>query len=350
MQFKRNERFRDEYHYANSDAAIRRFPFPFADDAYRYSVNLEPHVRGAPGSVYQALFDIDEHYLGELQDRAITLQRDPLRCQVLPHLRIAQWDLLELLMESLSTDYPDWFGLDRDGDLWHWRNRLLGVDDRFVFGDESSLPLPPFEYITRQVQGDFCLCDQRDEQLYLDGGMLTSPADWSLDFDLGMNFFEWHAPVPMAHESRVFERALKYLMRLQQGAPVRRLNWTTTVNPRLDTAPETYADWVPERQHLNRQNAGERLFLRVELQTLFRLPRSGAILFSIRTYLISLAELARVPGWARRLRRVLLSLPPEIVAYKGLARNRDIAAHWLARFEDDAGRLRGVAAGGDPGL
>jgi hypothetical protein len=28
----------------------------------------------------------------------------------------------------------------------------------------------------------------------MDSGMITGQADWSLDFDIGMNFMEWHAP------------------------------------------------------------------------------------------------------------------------------------------------------------
>ena len=34
-------------------------------------------------------------------------------------------------------------------------------------------------------------------------GIATSQADWSVDFDVGMNFMEWHAPVPLAHEKGV---------------------------------------------------------------------------------------------------------------------------------------------------
>jgi len=32
-----------------------------------------------------------------------------------------------------------------------------------------------------------------------------------------MSFHQWHAPVPLAHDMGVFDRALKYLMMLQQG-------------------------------------------------------------------------------------------------------------------------------------
>lgn len=43
--------------YCNSDDAILRFPFPFPEDGYMYSVNIEPHVRGGPTGAFQAAFD-----------------------------------------------------------------------------------------------------------------------------------------------------------------------------------------------------------------------------------------------------------------------------------------------------
>jgi hypothetical protein len=185
------ESFRGDYSYHNSPAAIRRFPFPFDRDEYMYSVNMEPHKGGRDGSVFQRRFDVDEHYVAEMEDRAITLARDPMRCQSLPHMRLAGWDLLELIMVSKSEDYPDLFQLTRDGDRWRWVNKPLGIDDTFTFLDDATLPHGPMEYITRQTQGDFAVLDQREGNLWMDAGMITSQADWSLDFDIGMNFFEW---------------------------------------------------------------------------------------------------------------------------------------------------------------
>jgi hypothetical protein len=339
---KTDERFRAPFHYANSDDAILRFPFPFPEDRYMYSVNLEPHVRGGPTEAFAAAFDVDEHYISECRERAMVLRQDPNRCMVLPHMMAAQWDTLELLMESLAEDYPEHFTLRRDGDDWTWTNRLLGLHDRFVFGDEHSLPQAPFEYITRQAQGDFTLQDQRDGTLYMDGGMVTTQADWSLEFDLGMTFHEWHGPVPIAHDIGVFDRALQYLMRIQYGRPVRRLNWTMTVNPRLDTSPENYPIWGPDKATVTPDNVGAKLHLRVELQTLYRLPRSNAILFGVRAYLASLSELARAPKWGRRLHRVLRDLHPDIVAYKGLGRYRQTAIDYLAAFDDGAPTGAGI--------
>jgi hypothetical protein len=126
---------------------------------------------------------------------------------------------------------------------------------------------------------------------------------------------------------------------------VRRLNWTLTVNPRLDTSPENYPLWGPDRPTISPLNVGERMCLRVELQTLTRLPRSNAILFGIRGYLIRLEELVRVKNWAIRLHRVLRDLHPEIAEYKGTARYRQIIVDYLSPFDD--GRV--IPVGTAPG-
>jgi hypothetical protein len=337
MGFEFNtETFRDDFTFRNSPRAIKRFPFPFDRDDYMYSVNMEPHTPGRPGSVFEHAFDVDEHYIAEMRDRALVLQEDPLRCQSLPHMELAGWDLLELIMESKARDYPEWFELHKNGNKWHWINKPLQIEQKFTFLDPSTLPYGPMEYITRQAQGDFTLQDQRDENLWIEAGMVTTQADWSLDFDIGMGFHEWHAPVPLAHEKGIFDRALKFLLKLQHGAPVRRFNWTMTVDPLLDTSPENYPKWGPTRAEITPENVGQRLHLRVELQTLWRLPRSNAIAFPIRCYLIKFEELVTQPKWARRLHRVVRDIHPDLAAYKGFLRNRDAMAAWLSQYDDGA--------------
>ena len=338
----RDETFQGDFTFRNSPEAVKRFPFPFPEDSYMYSVNLEPHKSYRPGSVFERTFDVDEHYVSEMADRAKVLAQDPLRCQSLPHMTLAGWDLLELIMIAKAEEYPEYFELHRDGDNWHWINRPLGIDQKFTFLDETTLPYGPMEYITRQTQGDFAVLDQRDDNLWMDAGMVTSQADWSLDFDIGMNFFEWHAPVPKAAELGIFQRALKFLLNVRHGAPARRLNWTMTVYPLLDTSPENYHKWGIKKNDLTLENLGELMHLRVELQTFFRLPRSNALVFPIRCYLIKLGELVAEPKWGRRLHRVLRDLPVELATYKGFIGNRPKIVEWLRRYDDGAPTSPGI--------
>ena len=314
-------------------ASLARFPFPFDADSYMYSVNVEeaqrPRANGV-GSWGEHVYDVDGHYLDEVAERARILAADPARCQVFGHMRQAAWDVVEHATTSLAHDYPADFALQRDGDRCHWRNRRLELEQAFTLGDDATLPREPFEWITRQLQEDVELLDQRDDDLFFDAGILTFAADWSLDFDLGMRFLEVHGPVPRVHELGVLPRARMFLMGLAPGRAYRRTNWSMTVDRRLDTGTEVYPEWGPARANLRYEDIGERLHLRVEVQHFVRLPRSNAVMFTIRTYLASLDEVCEVAAWSRRLERVLADLPSDLVDYKGLARYRDMTVAWLA--------------------
>ncbi|TDV24757.1 uncharacterized protein DUF3445 [Paraburkholderia caballeronis] len=333
VSIKPAQTYRGDFTYRNSERAIARFPFPFPDDRYMYSVNIEPATPRDPGSVFEHHFDIDEHYRSEAAERALVLEQDPRRCIVMPHMETASWDALDMIMHHLAADYPEWFSLECDGDRWRWTNRALDLQQTFTFGDAATLPYGPLEYVMRQTQGDIALLDQRDGDLFMDAGVVTGPADWSLAFDAGMSFKQWHSPVPLAHQMGVFDRALKYLLGIQPGSPVRRLNWTLTINPRLDTSSETWHTWGSERGQVTPENVGRVVHLRVELQFMARLPRSNALMFSIRTYLCSMADLVTNPAWARRLHRVLRDLPEPVAEYKGMSRYRATLVDWLGQFD-----------------
>ena len=65
-------------------------------------------------------------------------------------------------------------------------------------------------------------------------------------------------------------------------------------------------------------NAGERLYLRVERQTLRRLPQSGAILFGIRVHSYQMARAITTRADAVRLAEAVRALPEATVHYKSL--------------------------------
>ncbi|WP_375500530.1 DUF3445 domain-containing protein [uncultured Jatrophihabitans sp.] len=323
-------------------ARVRRFPFPFDDDRYRYHANVEPAgtaVRTAAGSWGEVSVDVDANYVDELGQRRDILAADATRVGELPHMRAACWDTLMWGMGQLAAEHPQAMSLTRRGRGWHWHNDLLGVDQTFEYGEDGSLPTDPLRYIGSQLQEDLVLLDQRDGALFADAGLVTFAADWSLRFDLGMAFVDIHRPVPRLVPENIIPRAQQFLLRLQPGADYRRVNWTLSATPRLDVSTETYHRWGRTRRLAveHPDEAGERLHLRVEVQHFVRLAPSNAVLFPIRTYLLPFSDVARVPEWTRRLAAVLAELPQDMAEYKGLARYRDVAVHWLREAAAAAG-------------
>jgi hypothetical protein len=299
----------------------QRFPFPLEEDRFTYSNNLKPLD---PPCCIQ----VTAEYFAEVAEKRRLLEAHPERCfHALPGTMEAQWEVVDTVAHQLAENYPDCFALEERGDEWTFRNLLLNETDHFTFGDASTLPVQPLDWIGRHVQEDLILMVQRDDDLYLEAGQLCFPSAWSLTFDLGMAFQEIHRPVPWRPE--LGEKIRRFLLRVESGKPWTRLNWAMQVGRRLDISPETFDEWARARYQVTPENVAEQVHFRVEEQCVVRLPGSNALLFTIHTYLKSLGELAKQPEWAKRLHGVLTSLPNEVVEYKGLSAYREQVIEYL---------------------
>ncbi|PLR79928.1 hypothetical protein CVD25_22620 [Bacillus canaveralius] len=308
-----------------NQALLDRFPFPFKGDSYRYSNNsvaLDPAV----------VLDITPEYFEEIeQKRQILADKKAQSYQSFTHSLEAQWEILDMIMHEMATVHPNYFGLSKSGDNWTFQNHLLGEEQAFIFGDASSLPYEPLDFIGRHIQEDLIYMAQRDGDLYMDAGQLCFPANWSIAFDLGMSYLEFHSPVPGFAESGLAAKVRNFILRMEAGKPWTRLNWTITIEPMLDTAPETFDTWGTKKDSITLDNLGNLVHLRVEDQRLFRLPRSNGILFGIHTHLISLDELTQNHQWAKRFHSVLTDLPDPLAQYKGFVSYKDKIVTYLEK-------------------
>ncbi len=303
----------------------QRFPFPLEEDRHIYSNNLKPLEP-------PCCIRVTAEYFDEVAEKRRLLATHPERCfHALPGTLAAQWEVVDTVVHQLTATYPDYFALEKRGDDWTFRNRLLGETDRFYFGDATTLPVQPLDWIGRHVQEDLIIMVQRDDDLFLEAGQLCFPSVWSLTFDLGMSFQEIHRPVPWNPE--LGEKIRRFLLRVEAGKPWTRLNWAMQAGRRLDIPPETFDEWGPARYKLTPDNVADEVHLRVEEQCVMRLPGSHALLFSIHTYLKSLRELSQHPEWAKRLHSVLVTLPDEVTEYKGLSAYREKVIDYLGRFQ-----------------
>ena len=80
---------------------------------------------------------------------------------------------------------------------------------------------------------------------------------------------------------------------------------------------------------INSQNAGEKLFLRVERQTLRRLNVSSDILFTIRTYVHPLRVLEDNAVMAHNLAEVIEEMPSDMQNYKQILPIREPLLDYL---------------------
>ncbi|GER89579.1 hypothetical protein KDW_37410 [Dictyobacter vulcani] len=249
--------------------------------------------------------------------------------QALPHTEPLQWDTLTYLLPHLAACYPQHFSLTMQTEHWIWHNHLLQECVTFQPGVHASLPLSPLDWLGRQLQEDLLLLDGSvDGGIPLVAGQLCFPNSWCLEEKLGQSFLHIHDPVALFAE-QLGRSSQLLLERLKVGRPVWRLNWAFRTIDRLDITPRTAHEIQQSYQTLTPETIGERCLLRVERQTLSRLPTTGAILFTVHTYQESVAELTHNVKHARRMASVLRSTPAEVLAYKGIAPFADLLLDYL---------------------
>ena len=158
----------------------------------------------------------------------------------------------------------------------------------------------------------------------LKAGFLAFPAHWSLADKMDRPIEAVHAPVPGlndrlgCHIGRLFNTMIT-------GTITKRRNWTIQIDDRL---------FAPTRHHisgLGRDDIATRCFVRIEDQTLRKLPEKGWIAFSIRTSLAPIARWQDDRVALNGLKETLEVLSDEMQSYRGVAAYRQPLFDWIDR-------------------
>ena len=230
---------------------------------------------------------------GELQDKVY---------QALPESAEAQAELQELILQHLCRDHgPD----------YTLRGQRLEVPALGLQWQTNAAE--PLWQSSLWVQDDLCLLQARGDRYYLSAASLCAPGFWRLEDKLGRDLDAIHEPVP-GYAPGLAPRVGRTLRHLQAAHPVWRANWSVVLSTELMQRGD---DFSAERGLADIQ-AGTPLYLRVERQTLRRLPITRAIAFTIRVYIHPLEKLDVIPGGKQALLDAVLALTPAQRRYKGL--------------------------------
>jgi dimethylamine monooxygenase subunit A len=145
---------------------------------------------------------------------------------------------------------------------------------------------------SRLVSDDLVIMQQIEGQWINTASCLCSPTFFSAAFAVGKSLHGLHDPVPdgdfglAARIGRVFSN-------LRDNMILERHNWTVQWSDARFT-PDASTMRADAAQAKSGTGASQ-LFLRVERQTIRRLPKTGAVLFTIRIRLTPLASLLAQP-------------------------------------------------------
>lgn len=282
---------------------------PFDPGPYRMGMDLvavpEP-----------AWFELDQRYPEDMAERRRLLaEAHDAVFAALPGSGPARGEALEVVLAALTAHHPDWFS--REGNAV--RNHLTG--ETF-----DVAALDPLELAGRLVQEDLCLIEIGDEGPILTAAVLCFPSRWRLSDKIGKPLSAVHAPVPF-YADRLAGPVDRFMRHLKPGRIASRLNWSLLDDPALfQPGGKWRADGGTE---ITAENAGSRVFLRVERQTLRRLPESSAVLFGIRVHVYPVEHAADGPQRAGALADAVRALPEEISHYKSVPPFRVALLAWL---------------------
>jgi hypothetical protein len=164
-----------------------------------------------------------------------------------------------------------------------------------------------------RVAEDLCILTPGEDGWHLTAGAVCFPSYWRPTAKVGRPLDAVHDPVP-GYPGPLATRVDGFLGRLRPGQGVWRRNWSIHAEPDL---------FVPEHgaPHAER-------WLRSEYQTLVRLDRIDAVVFTIRTQQVPLTSIASRPDTCARIAAVLRGWSDEQRAYKGAAVD-DALLGWL---------------------
>lgn len=248
--------------------------------------------------------EVDARYAEDLAEKRRLLREQPAQVlATLPLGRAGAEEVLGLLSAHLCTYFPD-------------------LEPPRAVAEEA---LHPIAQAALLVQEDLCVMTLENGEWLLSAATVCFPNRWDLTSKIGRSLMGIHQPVPH-YAAKIGAATDSLFHKLTIDRPLWRLNWTIVDSPVLHQPVPVP---LPDALRLNSENLAENLWFRRERQTLRKLPDSGDILFTIRTYTDSLADMARRdPDFRHHLAGSMRGLDQAMVDYKGWAGIREALGRW----------------------
>ncbi|MND40520.1 hypothetical protein D3C80_312600 [compost metagenome] len=231
----------------------------------------------------------------------------------------AQQEVLDLLIDYLPHYHPENY-------------RLVGNDVRIAgldpdIADQEMMPLHRAGLL---VQDDLVIMRKGENGWRIAAAFLAFPSSWRLSEKFGLSMDEVHAPVPgFEGGSRNAGLINRMFDNLSADRIVVRWNWSVNWS---------HALYHPDAKSAEEKRgvSADRAVIRVERQTLRKLPVSGDILFTIRIYLDPVSAILAQPNAAELAASMadqLEAMSDDEIAYKGLTEKRGELVDLLRRTE-----------------
>lgn len=232
----------------------------------------------------------------------------------------------------LPARYPSLFRATASG----IDNLLTGESFNIV---QRPLAEDPMITCARLVQDDLALMFEKpDGQYYLLAGAILLAGFWRLEDKFGMPLSEIHTSGDVPQFKEKLEKGMmNFFRRLKPEDAVLRNNYFLQVDDQLAWSPSIGSEDEPgiSWNTAQKNRAIEHHYFRSERQSLRRLPRSGAVVFTIRTYFEPVTEIAKEPYVPGRLASAIRSWGDDVSIYKGKEKYAEVLLEYLDKKHEE---------------
>ncbi|KAI1132854.1 alpha-1,2-mannosyltransferase [Nemania abortiva] len=244
--------------------------------------------------------------------------------QWLPGSELACKELMEMAVQFLCARYPQYFVLSEDK-LW-LENKILGV--RANIREKHPLLI-----LLDHIPEDFAITLRDPDTGYyvFRAGIICSALGWNVASKIGLKLHEIHQPIPDYHKMQFSMD--RFFSKMPTNKPIQRGSWGLEVDQPLYMPPgdshEAYRDF--QDKSLTRS----RLHLRVDWQTLRRMPLSGGIVFNFKALFTPIEEFRDEPYVPSLILKVLKNGKENMMKYKNTWHTEHVVVSTLEEYEQE---------------
>ncbi|KAL4941597.1 hypothetical protein BDV06DRAFT_178407 [Aspergillus oleicola] len=224
----------------------------------------------------------------------------------LPGSELACKELMEMAIQFLCARYPAYFSLINNKILV---NKILGTET-------DVYSKPPLEILMDNIPEDFGIMLRDDESgnYFLRAGVICSSMGWNVQSKVGLQLHRIHDDIPDYKEKMQFSMD-RFFTKLPTDKPIQRGSWGLEIGQPLHMPPGDPHEKLRSVQDPNLKL--EDCHLRVDWQTLRRLPLSGAVVFNFKALFTPVTEFKDELCVPALLAKIMREGKENLMAYKG---------------------------------
>ncbi|KAI4255811.1 MAG: hypothetical protein L6R42_006549 [Xanthoria sp. 1 TBL-2021] len=259
---------------------------------------------------------IDRQYLARVTERKHNLKTYPDKCHGIKNSSGANAirELFEKVVDHLPARFPTMFALDGGKSIF--QNHVTGTKHNLE--EYRNQPRQMLRMLAETVEEDFYLMCPDEEGVFVMQGFISCFTNsFFAPGKLGLSMKDIHGPVPDL-EDKIGKGINRSMTSMRGGSIVQRMGWSLQFQ-----GPDLFRtggnNFYPEPDQdvgdLSEPQDLDNCYLRVERQSLVRLPDTKAIVFCVRHYITPLEEIKR-EGNGRLLADAVRSMPEKLGYYK----------------------------------